>query len=146
MNNKGFTLVELLATLVILALVMGIGTYSITTIINNSKEKNYESLISNIKDGAETYYQECKYSKESIINMFGNKQDADNFCDYNLTLGELVKYGYVKGNDTDNNKNFSLSNPKDNKDISGCIVNITFSGGKVIVTAVSKEGSCPTEY
>ena len=41
-NNLGFTLVELIATIVILALVMGISTYSISAIINNAKEKNYE--------------------------------------------------------------------------------------------------------
>ena len=40
LNRKGFTLVELLATIAILAIVMGIATFSITAIIKNSKEKN----------------------------------------------------------------------------------------------------------
>ena len=42
MNNGGFTLVELLATIVLLALVIGIASYSINAIIKNSQEKNYQ--------------------------------------------------------------------------------------------------------
>ena len=38
-RKKGFTLVELIATIVILALVMGISTYSISAIINNANIK-----------------------------------------------------------------------------------------------------------
>ena len=48
MNNKGFTLVELIATIVVLALVMGLASYSIVGIIKRSKEKNYELLVTNI--------------------------------------------------------------------------------------------------
>ena len=40
MNNKGFTLVELLATIVILGVVMGIATYGVLSAINNSKLKS----------------------------------------------------------------------------------------------------------
>ncbi len=61
MNNGGFTLVELLATIVLLALVIGIASYSINAIIKNSQEKNYQLLINNIYDATEVYYQECKF-------------------------------------------------------------------------------------
>ena len=41
MNRKGFTLVELIATSVLLSLMMGIGAYSITNVIKSSKEKDF---------------------------------------------------------------------------------------------------------
>ena len=67
MNNGGFTLVELLATIVLLALVIGIASYSINAIIKNSQEKNYQLLINNIYDATEVYYQECKYTNNTGI-------------------------------------------------------------------------------
>lgn len=137
MNNKGFTLIELLATIVLLVLVMGISAFAIVSVINNSKEKNYDLLITNIKDGAEVYYQECKYANNSGITCSSNG---------NVSLGDLVKYGYVKGNDQDNKGKYSLVNPNDNEPINSCVINVAFSGGKVRVSAVTTSGSCPTEY
>ena len=153
MNKKGFTLVELLATIILLAIVLSLSSIAIIGIINSSKEKNYEQLISNIKDGAEVYYQECKYSKEAIIKMF--KDDVSNanaFCDYNISLGELVTYGYIKGNSKDyKNENvdeklkFILVNSYDELDISNCIVRVEYKNGKIVVTDESDGNtSCPT--
>lgn len=45
-NNKGFTLVELLAVIIILGLLMVIATPSITKYINNARVKTY--LMHNI--------------------------------------------------------------------------------------------------
>ena len=123
-NNKGFTLIELLATIIILALVMSIASYSIIGIMNNSKKKNYEYLIQNIKSGAETYYQECKYSRETTTDtgITCNEQvNSNRLVFYQVSLGDLVRYGYLKGNskydnNDDNNKNkYTLVNPNDNK-------------------------------
>lgn len=140
MNNKGFTLVELIATIVILAIVMGIGAYSITAIIENSREKDYELLIKEIVNATETYYQECKF--------------VDNNCDSDsqITLDFLVTHGYLKGNSVktdetnENKEKFILVNPKDNKEISNCEIKYQYSGGKITVSAVNPTGSCPTSY
>lgn len=147
MNNKGFTLVELIATLLILALVMSIATYSITNIIRKSKEENYNLLIKNIRDGAEEYYQECKYSRETIYNMFNNDEsDVNNFCDGSITLGELVTYGYIKGNSSENGN--ALVNPNNDENISNCQLKVYYNNGNVSVEAVSSSvnDSCPSEY
>ena len=42
-NNKGFTLVELLAVIVILALVMGIASVSMTSVLSNSRISSMKS-------------------------------------------------------------------------------------------------------
>ena len=137
-GNKGFTLVELIATVVLLALVMGIGAYSITNVINNSREKDYQLLIKNIKDSVELYYQECKF--------------VDNNCDSEITLGYLVTNGYLKGNalgkDNDGkDNNLGLVNPKDEKDILSCMIRYTYSSGKIVIEYASQNStnSCPTK-
>ena len=133
MNRKGFTLVELLATIIVLALVMGIASYSIIKIMKNSKEKNYELLITNIKDAAEAYYQECKYARNDAITC--------NLSD--VTLGTLVEYGFLKGNGKDSNDKYTLVNPRNDKNISNCHISISFSDGNIEINAESGD-DCPT--
>ena len=48
-DNSGFTLIELIATIVLLVIVMSIGVFSFSAIIKNAKEKNYSLLIKEIK-------------------------------------------------------------------------------------------------
>ena len=145
LNNKGFTLVELIATIVILVLVMSIGSYAITGLIKKSKETNYKILIENINNAVEGYYQECKYSDVGLIDC--PDAGADGY--YSTTLGTLVEYGFLKGNSevgTGANKVMTLVNPNDNENISNCIVKYKYGDGKVIVVAGSTGGACPTGY
>ena len=51
LNNKGFTLVELLAVIIILAIVVGVSIPAITNIINDSKNNALGVAV----DGAEKY-------------------------------------------------------------------------------------------
>ena len=131
LNKKGFTLVELIATIVVLALVVSISAYAITNIINSAKEKNYELLIKNIKDASETYYQECKYS--------------DITCNDTVTLQELVNYGYLKGNGTGDNK-MVIVNPKDNINIGECSIAVKYENGKLTIEDKTNNDSCPKKY
>ena len=55
MNKKGFTLVELLAVLVILAIVLGITIVSVSGIFNNAKKKSEDAFVATIKDAMEMY-------------------------------------------------------------------------------------------
>ena len=136
-NNKGFTLIELIATIIILAVVMSIGAYAITNVIRQSREKNYAILIKNIKDGVEVYYQECTYSNNSGIEC----RD-----DWTIKLGDLVTYGYVKSNAED--KSGKLINPLDDSDISDCTIKVIYNDGEIDITPVGKLNniSCPTSY
>ncbi|MGI6324539.1 MAG: type II secretion system protein [Bacilli bacterium] len=53
--KKGFTLVELLAVIVILGIILAIAIPNILNLINNSKEQAYESQKRFIIDAAKKY-------------------------------------------------------------------------------------------
>ena len=153
MNRKGFTLIELLATILVLAMVMSIGTISIISIIKSSKEKNYNILLGAIKDGCETYYQECKYAK-NIACTIEKSEDGDDV--FTTSLGYLVEHGYLKGNSTindksneDNDNKYTLVNPINDKPIFNCNITVKVDkiSKKITVTAVpGNNPDCPQDY
>jgi len=53
-NKKGFTLVELLAVIVILALIMGIAVVAMSGVIEDSKKNSARRTAANIIDGVRT--------------------------------------------------------------------------------------------
>lgn len=55
MGRKGFTLVELLATIVILSVILGIASYSVIGIINTSKKKSEKIFVDKIGVAIEEY-------------------------------------------------------------------------------------------
>ena len=141
-NNKGFTLVELIAAIVLLSVVVGITSYSIIGIINRNKEENYNLLIKNINSAAETYYQECRYSNNDMINC--NKIEND---EYMVSLGDLVNYGFLRGNEkikegTEKDK-YTIVNPLDNTNISNCEITVKFVNSKVEVNIPTSD-VCPS--
>ena len=112
MNKRGFTLVELLAIIVILSLLTLIGSTTVTKLVKNSKEKLYDAQIELIKVAAESWGSnnldklpvetgECKYItlknlktygilEESIINPKTNKEFSDDMkIKITSTLTEL---------------------------------------------------------
>lgn len=149
LGNKGFTLVELIATIVVLALVMGIGSYSITAVIKKAREKDYDLLIENVKSAAETYYQECRYASSDAVNCPAVTK-YNGYDSYQVTLGNLVEYGFLEGNSTikdgSNKDKQTLVNPNDKVNISNCDIRFYYTDGKVVVQAVDVTGSCPTSY
>ena len=86
-NNKGFTLVELLAVVVILLAISVIAISSISAAIERNKEKQNDAKIKVIESYAEVYYEEHKNSlgltncisvskleltEEEMTDAFGN--------------------------------------------------------------------------
>ena len=55
MNNKGFTLVEMLAVVVILGIVLGIATTSVLSAIETSKEESEKVFVGKIETAVESY-------------------------------------------------------------------------------------------
>ena len=90
MNNKGFTLMEMLATVVIVGILLSITTISIVGYINDSREKARQVEESNIITAAQTCLKEKKCNAE-----WKTISEEDNECVI-VSTDNLKTYGYLK--------------------------------------------------
>ena len=103
MNKKGFTIVELLAVLIILSLIAVIIYPNIIRSVRSTKNDLSNIQINNIKESAKMYVND--------------NVGTDNFFDSNneeVSLKKLVDDGYIDGSTYDilNNKEYNLVNSK----------------------------------
>ncbi len=64
MNKKGFTLVELLATIVLLAIIVAIAIPTVNTVINKNKIENCKTLRDSVINAGILYVSDNKYDLE----------------------------------------------------------------------------------
>ena len=90
LNKKGYTLIELLAVILIIGLVLGFSTYGIIKAIKSSKEKVTTLSEKSIKEAAETYATE----KNDDSSYWLDITDKENkyFC---TTIEELMNKGLL---------------------------------------------------
>lgn len=101
LNRRGFTLVELLITIVILSLVIGFSAYGVISAVKNSKGSAYEISTKSIKEAARTYSGEANPSDWKDISDYSDKY----FC---VTIRELINKGLLNEDDV-LNPEFSYS-------------------------------------
>ena len=85
MKKKGFTLVELLAVIVILSLILVIAVPSVNRYIKQSKEKAYNTQISTIIEAAQAY-------ASANSSLLPSKEEFV----VKITLGQLKSAGLIK--------------------------------------------------
>ncbi|MFC7321031.1 competence type IV pilus major pilin ComGC [Halobacillus campisalis] len=78
-SQKGFTLVELLAVIVILGIIAAIAVPAIGNVIDNSKSDAHEANASSLREAARLYEV---------------TEDVD---DETITLADLIDEGYIDG-------------------------------------------------
>lgn len=105
-KKKGFTLVELLVTIILLGVIGAIIIYNMTSVSNNSKENEYERFVAKVKSAASVYadtfpdvFNELYVSKayiyitvEDLVSNGLLDEDLLNpFTNQKIGLDEIVK-------------------------------------------------------
>ncbi len=98
MNRKGFTLVELLGTIVIIGLVIAGSAFGIIKLIDESKSKGKNISVAGIEKSAGTYAEEKNDDENYWQTMTRDDIEGlagEYFC---VTIGELQNKGLVDKN------------------------------------------------
>lgn len=103
MNEKAFTLIELLAVIAVLAVIALITYPTVTKIINQKKEDTYEQQVFEIERATEGYVA------ENIREVLPEDTTSTQF-----SLDYLKEKGVIE-NDT-------ITNPKTGKEMNGCVL------------------------
>ena len=106
MNKKGFTLIETIMVIAILALLMLILVPNVITLINKNNIKSCHNLEDSIKNAAKIYVTNNKYQLGFSCNT------SETTSAVTISIQNLIDSGDLKL--TDN----KLVNPKDNSTIS----------------------------
>ena len=115
-NNKGFTLVEVIAVIVILAIIVILGVGIYTNVYESQKEKTYENKVSMIELSAEKWAVEANISRNMTI-----------------TVNRLVESSYFQADDFDTtNKVYVVNDPRDNASMLCNTIDISIDNGEVV--------------
>ena len=95
MNKKGFTIIELIATIALLSIIAAISFISISSVLEQNKVNNCESLKMNITSASKEYISDNRYT-------YTDKNDKE------VTLFRLVNNKYLTK---------TIVDPFSNKDI-----------------------------
>ena len=171
LNNKGFTLVEILAVITIFTIITGVALASVISSINTSKESAYKLMVNHIVTASQTLYEEidfgnriCNYNNNGKTDTCYTNIDS-NTIDTNLQT--LVSNGFLTGSenecvekakkaetstDTCDNKNNQIiknAKIKNESDIGFCTIKITkISTDENIeykVESTNSNEKCPTD-
>ena len=94
LNSKGFTLVELLAVVVILAVVMGIATTSVITAMNNSRKGSLEDSAVSVENAFKTKYSEAMVSG-TVSKIYADEMGLTEGYNFNKGSSDKVVFYYL---------------------------------------------------
>lgn len=104
MGRKGFTLIEVIATLVIISIIAVAIMKGISPTLSSSKEEAYNLMKKNIITASYSYVDECE---ANLINCSFSFHENNRF-----TASILRDSGYFN----------NLTSPIDNRDLGNCLI------------------------
>lgn len=120
-NNKGFTLIEVLITIVIISLILLITTNLISNTLAASENTTYKLLKNNLVSTSYKYVEECT---NNLIECNFDFQNNNTF-----TASVLKQTGYFN----------NLNSPIDGKDLSDCLILTATKNNGVVVIDLKDE-------
>lgn len=112
MKKKGFTLVELIVTIGIMALIGVVISTNMLGLFDKQADKDYEEFVNRMEEAACMYLETDSTKKNSCRNSSG--------CF--ITSAELIKKGYIDENQKDPNTQELIKNNSD-YDVKVCFKN-----------------------
>lgn len=121
-KNKGFSLVELLAVIVILGIILSVSAVAVGKIRNAQEEENYKNALSTILTGAKSYVSDypnvfnnmCDSPQNDIIGCY-NKNEKKIY----ISVNKLIEEGYASI-DKSNSLFSSLINNSNSVEVETC--------------------------
>lgn len=106
MKNKGFTLVELIAIILVLSIILTVSFITLSNSLDNSKDSDYNTMIDNLRLATESY-----------VNLPGKyreiEQKLKDGVRVTVDITDLINAEII---------NEIPTNPKTNEEISGYIL------------------------
>lgn len=98
--KKAFTLIELLAVIIIIALLATLSFRTISSVLNKIKQETYNQQVKNMEDSAKNYILDNDLS------------DLDGSSSIAISVNTLYSLGYLKND---------INNPLTNQNFTGCV-------------------------
>ena len=122
MNNKGFTLTEVLAGLIIISIALIVVSKQIGKTLSATKNEAYALMKKNIIEASETYLKECMAQENKCSFEW-----EENKITFNAYV--LKEYGYYT----------NFKSPIDNKELDNCLTIIATKNNGVIQSKLKDE-------
>ena len=133
MNKKGFTLVEVLAVVVILSIILSMATFGVMNIRRNSIQKLVDTKISNLESSAIIYGQENQNELTETCNI--DEVDYD-FCKL-VNVKYLIENEYYTTNEANSENKKDLINNVTNKSMLCDEIQIYKKNNRVYAKAIN---------
>ena len=94
MKKNGFTLIEIIVVVAIVAVVSSVIVVSYNKIINNANDKAYTKAVDAIQSAAEVFTTVAEYEEAGEVKSILNKVSRD-CCSVDVPLNTLVSEGLL---------------------------------------------------